>query len=106
LLSHNGEAQARDNDQRERLENIDNLLSRLKECVKNVTPETKRQVVSQLLQEVRVGKDDKGNTTLRIICAFDGDSYPSSLYTPVTINKILNWVLLVWACRTLVPHWN
>ena len=56
------DAQSYEKEYRKRLENIDFILSRLSKSIQHATPETKRAVIENLLLEVRVGKDDDGNT--------------------------------------------
>ena len=74
------EAQENEKEQIRRLENIDFILGRLNQSVKHASPEVKRQVIESLLQEVRVGKDNEGNATLRIIYAFEGENVSGLCY--------------------------
>jgi len=65
------ETRISEKEQRDRLENINYILSKLRNRVKKATPEIKQQVIQSLVLEAKVGKDCDGKPTLKIIYAFD-----------------------------------
>ena len=67
------EAIASDEEQRQRIIDVSNILSTLRERVKDATFETKRKVFELLLKEIRVGRAEDGATTLNIVYFFSKD---------------------------------
>jgi site-specific DNA recombinase len=67
------EARASEEWQIRKLENVEAVLLRLKDGIANATPQVKREVIENLVQEVRVGKDADGITVLNIVYTFGND---------------------------------
>jgi hypothetical protein len=76
------EAQLHERERRKRLENIDYILSNLRDSIRNATPETKRDVIENLLLEVRIGKDSRNGAALKLVYAFEEPKLRSSCYNP------------------------
>ena len=75
------EAEASEKLQYKKLEEIGQTLDKLRHAIQIVTPEVKRQVGQNLLQEIRVGRDRKGNPQVTVAFAFsNGDLISPSLY--------------------------
>ena len=64
---------ATEDEQRHKLEDITATLATLKERLENANEDIKRQVVENLVQEIRVGKVDDGTPALKIVYAFSSD---------------------------------
>jgi len=74
------DAQTSEKEYKKRLESIGFILSKLSKSIQYATPETKRQVIENLLLEVRVGKDEDGNPAIRCVFAFDEKNVLPSCY--------------------------
>ncbi len=61
--------------EKRKLEEVENLLHRLKERIKEATFEEKRYAIEALLQEIRIGRNDDGLPIVKIIYAFEGQDY-------------------------------
>jgi len=63
-------------EQKRKLESVTAILAKLKERLNDASIDIKRQVVENLLEGIRVGKDEDGTPTIKITYAFrhDGDS--------------------------------
>ncbi|MFW9875837.1 MAG: recombinase family protein [Candidatus Thorarchaeota archaeon] len=85
-ISELTEAQVSEKEYRKRLENIEFVLSQLSNNIKSATPETKRAVIENLLLEVRIGKDEEGNSFIRMIFAFDENKLLPSYSNKTTTN--------------------
>jgi site-specific DNA recombinase len=64
---------ASDEEQRQRIIDVSNILSTLRERVKDATFETKRKVFELLLKEIRVGRAEDGAPMLNIVYFFSKD---------------------------------
>ena len=76
------EAQAGEKELKAKLENVDFILSNLRDSIKEATPEIKRQVIENILLEVNVGKGDDGNPILKITYVFEENNSIPSCYNP------------------------
>jgi len=73
-------AKASEDWQRHKLEDAEAILLRLKAGIDNATPEIKRRVIENLVQEIKVGKDRDDAPTVRITYAFSRDRYAQGCY--------------------------
>ncbi|MFC1893911.1 recombinase family protein [Chloroflexota bacterium] len=62
-----------EDEKRQRLNDITEILDTLRQNIKDATFETKRKVCELLVQEIRVGRNDDGMTTLNIVYYFNKD---------------------------------
>ena len=59
---------------KKRLESIDFILDKVSHSINDASLETKRQIIENLVLEIRVSKDPEGNPALKITFAFDDDN--------------------------------
>lgn len=64
------DAVTNEDEQRHKLQDVNDILSILQERIKEATFETKRQIFELLVREIRVGKSEDGITTLNIVYLF------------------------------------
>jgi hypothetical protein len=86
-LRHTTEAEAAEEIQRRKLENIEFILARLSKSIENASPETKRLVIESLLLEIRVSKDSEGNPALRIVFVFEESNPLPECYNDIDYGK-------------------
>ncbi len=60
-------------EKRQRLNDVTEILDTLRENMRDATFETKRKVCELLVQAIRVGRNKEGMTTLSIVYYFDKD---------------------------------
>jgi hypothetical protein len=87
------EARASEEWQIRKLENVEAVLLRLKDGIANATPEVKKEIIENLLQEVRVGKDPDGTPVLNIVYAFGNDLQTQQWNGELQATRMPLWLL-------------
>ncbi len=62
-----------EDERRRRLNDVTEIQDILRQNIRDASFETKRKVCELLVQEIRVGKNEEGITTLSIVYYFDKD---------------------------------